>query len=590
MRVIADHLRTISFAIADGQLPSNNKAGYVIRRILRRAVRYGYTFLNFREPFINRLIPVLVENMGNAYPELVAQKQIIEKVTHEEEATFLHTLETGIKLLDQIMLKAKTSKKDSISGKEAFELYDTYGFPLDLTDLILRENELSVSKEEFDKEMEVQKNRSRSASAMETNDWVVLKEDDEEEFVGYDYTETRVIITKYRKISTKGKDYFQLVFNITPFYGESGGQAGDKGYIEANNEQIRILDTKKENNLIVHFCEKLPSKPDSHFNAVVETHLRHATECNHTATHLLHQALRKVLGTHVEQKGSLVEPERLRFDFSHFQKLSDTEIHQVEKMVNQLIRKNISLNEQRAIPIENAQEMGAMALFGEKYGDLVRVIQYGDSVELCGGTHVKSTGNIGLFKIISESAIAAGIRRIEAITADAAEQFSDEQAKMLKEIKELFKHPKDLTKAIVSLFDENSALQKQIEHFAKEKNNLLKEQLLSKVRKIGNVNAIVEKITIDSAASMKDLAFMVKDKVENLFLVLGAEFNGKANLAVMISENLVKERNLNAGIIVREIAKEIQGGGGGQAFFATAGGTKVEGIEKALEKALEMIK
>ncbi len=589
MRVIADHLRTVSFAIADGQLPSNNKAGYVIRRILRRAVRYGYTFLNFNEPFINKLLTVLIESMGAAYPELQAQRQIIEKVIHEEEASFLRTLETGIKLLDQIIGKTKAENKDIVNGKDVFELYDTYGFPFDLTDLILRENGLTVNKNEFDQEMLVQKNRSRDASSQETQDWVVLMEDDVEEFIGYDFTDASVQITKYRKVATKGKEHYQLVFHLTPFYAESGGQVGDKGYIQSDTERIEIVDTKKENNLIVHIVENLPNKLKSRFKAEVYKDKRRLTECNHSATHLLHLALRKVLGTHVEQKGSLVEPDRLRFDFSHFQKMSDEEIQKVEEAVNELIRQNNPLKENRAVPIEQAQKLGAMMLFGEKYGDVVRVIQYGDSIELCGGTHVKATGEIGLFKIVSESAIAAGIRRIEAITSSNSEQYINEQINTLKEIREFFKNPKDILKSLNSLNEENALLKKQIEVFAKEKVGALKDKLSQKVKIVNGINLIAEKVEIDSAASLKDLCFQMKDVVKNLVLVIGAELNGKANLSVMISENLVKEKNMNANTIIRELSKEIQGGGGGQAFYATAGGSKIDGIDKAISKVAQII-
>ena len=590
MRVIADHLRAVSFAIADGQLPSNNKAGYVIRRILRRAVRYAYTFLNQKEPFINTLVPILVSTMGDAYNELIQQQQIIEKIITEEEVSFLRTLDVGIKLLDKIIEQAKTANNNFISGKDAFVLYDTYGFPLDLTQLILKENGLIVNIDDFNKEMSKQKSRSRVATSIETDDWVVLLDDDVEEFVGYDYTNAEVRISRYRKIKIKNKESFQLVFQLTPFYGESGGQIGDSGYIEANGEKILIIDTKKENNLIVHITKQLPSDVNVKFKAVVNIEKRNMIKCNHSATHLLHFALRKTLGTHVEQKGSLVDDKHLRFDFSHFQKLTDEEIAKVEHIVNTKIRENIQLNERRNVPIKKAQELGAMALFGEKYGDTVRVIQFGDSIELCGGTHVKATGEIGFFKIISETAIAAGIRRIEAITSFNAEQYINKEINTLKEIVQIFNNSKDVVKNIEDVINENSQLKKKIEDFNKEKVNVLRNDLINKVQNVNGINVIAEKINIDSAASVKDIAFQLKNKIDNLFLVLGAVINRKASLTVMISETLIKEKGFHAGNIIREISKEIKGGGGGQAFYATAGGKNPDGLIKAIEKAKEKIK
>jgi alanyl-tRNA synthetase len=589
MRVIADHLRAISFSIADGQLPSNNKAGYVIRRILRRAVRYGYTFLNFKVPTINKLVPVLVENMGEAYPELKAQQTLIEKVITEEEQSFLHTLETGIKLLDQIIEKNSTKKETVIDGQTAFELYDTYGFPLDLTELILKEKGFTVNREEFQQAMEAQKDRSRSATTITTDDWVELISATDEKFVGYTNLEYKLKITKYRKIKSKEKELFQLVFDTTPFYAESGGQVGDTGYIMANDEKISIIDTKKENNLIIHLAGKLPKDPTVDFTAVVNKNNRRSTENNHSATHLLHFALRKVLGKHIEQKGSLVHPDYLRFDFSHFQKVTPEEIEKVETIVNELIRKNINLEEMHDVPMKKAAEMGAMALFGEKYGDHVRVIKFDESVELCGGTHVHSTGQIGFFKILSEGAISAGVRRIEAITAEKAEEFIRQNLNELDEIKSLFNNTKNLKQSVENLLEENSKLAKQIEEFNKEKAKLIKSELITKIEKIGEIQFIGSIVQLDSAAIIKDLSFQLKNEVENLILVLGAELDGKANLSLMISDNLVKDKKLNAGQIIREIAKEIDGGGGGQPFYATAGGKNKDGLTRAIEKVKTLI-
>jgi alanyl-tRNA synthetase len=589
MRVVSDHLRAVAFAIADGQLPSNNKAGYVIRRILRRAVRYGYTFLNFREPFIFRLADVLKNTMGEAFPELSAQQQLIEKVMKEEEESFLRTLSTGIKLLDEIVAKAKKEQAHQISGKEAFILYDTYGFPLDLTALIARENGLGIDEAGFTKAMEEQKNRSRNAAQLETGDWVEIRKIDQTEFLGYDTTEAEIKIARYRKVTQKKKSYYQLVFDQTPFYGESGGQVGDSGYIECEGAKIPIFDTQKENNLIVHLTEKLPGNPEETFRAVVNIEKRTETANNHTATHLLHAALRAVLGTHVEQKGSLVNSDHLRFDFSHFQKMTDEEIEKVEVMVNQKIRENTFREENREMPLEKAQEMGAMMLFGEKYGESVRVIKFGESVELCGGTHVAATGQIGLFKIVSESAIAAGVRRIEAITGKRAEKFVNDQIKTLKSIRETVKGSKDILAGVMNLLKENTELSKKIEAFGRERLKILKANLKSKVLAENGVNIIADQVDVDNASMLKDLAFQLKNEVENLFLVLGADIDGKPSLTVMISENLVADKGLNAGKIVREAGREIQGGGGGQPFYATAGGKDASGIQAAIEKALSFI-
>lgn len=589
LRVISDHIRTIAFAITDGQLPSNNKAGYVIRRILRRAVRYGYTFLGFRDPFMYRLIPVMIEVMGQHFPELIKQQTLIEKVVKEEENSFLRTLENGIRLLDQIIEKTKADNYKVIPGKLAFELYDTYGFPLDLTELILKEQDLVVNRKEFNTEMEAQKSRSRSATSIDTGDWVEILKDDVEEFVGYDYTTTDIRITRYRKITSKGKNLFQLVFNITPFYGESGGQVGDTGFLEANGEKTSVIDTKKENGLIVHITKELPKDPTASFKAVVSQSKRTLTANNHTATHLMHHALREILGEHVEQKGSLVNPDHLRFDFSHFQKVSEEEIAKIESIVNKKIRENIAIEIKNNIPMAEAVNMGAMALFGEKYGDLVRVIKFNDSVELCGGTHVKATGQIGLFKIISEGAISAGVRRIEAITADKAEQYINDKLNTLREIERIFKTNKNLIKNISDLISENSDIKKDLDVFRKDQLKIAKNNLKGNISVIKDVNFITEALNVQSASDLKDIAFQLKGEVENLVFITGADLGGKANLTIMISDNLVKEYDLNAGAIVREAAKEIKGGGGGQAFFASAGGKDPQGLEQAIDKAKKMI-
>ncbi len=589
MRVIADHLRAVAFAIAEGQLPSNNKAGYVIRRILRRAVRYGYTFLGFKEANIYRLIEVLKNTMGEAFPELVSQQNLVEKVIKEEEESFLRTLSTGIKLLDELMIKAKADGLKEIDGKDAFVLYDTYGFPLDLTELITRENGLGVDEKAFTVEMEAQKSRSRNAAAQETDDWVELRKIEKTEFVGYDRLEAEIRIARYRRVMQKKKTFYQLVFDQTPFYGESGGQVGDSGYLEFEGIKTPIFDTQKENNLIVHLVEKLPENPTEYFRAVVNVQRRTNIANNHTATHLLHSALREVLGKHVEQKGSLVNADHLRFDFSHFQKMSDEEIEQVELLVNQKIRENSVREENRDTPIAEAKAAGAMMLFGEKYGEAVRTIKFGKSLELCGGTHVEATGQIGIFKIVSESAIAAGVRRIEGITAAHAEKYINEQLNILKNIREMIKGSKDVLGSVTSLLQQNSELSKQIDNFQRESMKIAKATLKSKVLQENGVNIIAQKIDLDNAALIKDLAFQLKGEIENLYLVLGAEIGGKPNLTVMIADNIVEEKGLNAGQIVREAGKEIQGGGGGQAFYATAGGKKTEGLDAAIEKALSFL-
>lgn len=587
MRVIADHLRAIAFSIADGQLPSNVKAGYVIRRILRRAVRYGYTFLGFNEPFINKLIPTLVGQMGEQFPELKSQQALIEKVITEEETAFLRTLETGIRHLDTIIEKAKAEGKSQIDGKTAFVLNDTFGFPYDLTELIAREKGFTVDKDGFEKELLEQKNRSRNAAAVETDDWVELRKFDTEEFIGYDYNSADVVIARYRAVKSKNKTQYQLVFDRTPFYGESGGQVGDSGYIESESERIAIIDTVKENNLIVHITDKLPQDASANFNAVVNMEARTATANNHSATHLLHFALRQVLGTHVEQKGSLVRPEGLRFDFSHFQKVTDEEMMQVERIVNELIRRNTPLKEHRDTPIEEAKKLGAMALFGEKYGDKVRVIQFGESVELCGGTHVPATGQIGLFKLTGESAIAAGVRRIEAVTARGAEELIYSQEESLKEVKALLNNPANLSAGLKKLIDEATELRKTIDALMREKVVALKSELKAKIGEVNGTKVLAQEVTL-SPDAIKDLVFQLKGDHADLLIVIGAVNDGKPSLTVAAGDALIKDKGVNAGQIIREAAKEIQGGGGGQPFFAQAGGKNAQGIQKAISKAVEL--
>lgn len=589
MRVIADHIRAIAFSITDGQLPSNVKAGYVIRRILRRAVRYGYTFLAQRSAFMYKLIPVLTENMGKAYPELVFQKSLIEKVIKEEEESFLRTLETGIRLLDKVMANSKTAAKTEIEGKVAFTLYDTFGFPLDLTELILRENNFTVKIDEFNSEMQKQKERARNAAAIETGDWVIVNEGDSS-FVGYDQTECETIVLRYRKIIQKRDHYYQIVLSETPFYGEMGGQVGDRGHLIDLESfiSIPVIDTKKENNLTVHITYQLPLNINAPLKAIIDADARKATECNHSATHLLHEALRQVLGTHVEQKGSYVSPDALRFDFSHFQKLTKEEIHAVEEITNRNIRANYPLQEKRDTPIAEAQGMGAMALFGEKYGDTVRVIQLGTSTELCGGTHVQATGEIGMVRIVSETSIAAGIRRIEAITAKGVERLINQQQDILSDVREFFNNTPDLTTAIRKMIEENSELKKQAEAFMHEKIMNLRDQLLSEVKELNGIKVVryEGKLTADQ---VKTLAFQIRNvQAEKLYFVAGTVFEGKPSLTVLLSDDLVNG-GMNAVNIAREAAKEIQGGGGGQPFFATAGGKKADGIKEAIDKALDQM-
>ena len=586
MRVIADHIRTIAFSITDGQLPSNAKAGYVIRRILRRAVRYGYTFLGQKQAFMYKLLPVLIDNMGDAYPELIAQKTLIEKVIKEEEEAFLRTLETGIRLLDKTMEDTKAAGKTEISGKDAFTLYDTFGFPLDLTELILRENGMTVNLEEFNAEMQQQKQRARNAAAIETGDWITLKEGTTE-FVGYDYTEYEASILRYRQIKQKNQTLYQIVLDYTPFYAESGGQVGDTGVLVSEFETIEVIDTKKENNLPIHITKKLPEHPEAPFMACVNTDKRAACAANHSATHLLDAALREVLGEHIEQKGSLVTPDSLRFDFSHFQKVTDEEIRQVEHIVNARIRANIPLKEYRNIPIEEAKELGAIALFGEKYGDRVRVIQFGSSIEFCGGTHVAATGNIGMVKIVSESSVAAGVRRIEAYTGARVEEMLDTIQDTLSDLKALFNNTPDLGIAIRKYLEENAGLKKQVEDFMKEKEAALKERLLKNIQEIHGIKVIKFCAPLP-AEVVKNIAFQLRGEItENLFFVAGSTDAGKPMLTVMISDNLVAG-GLKAGNLVKEAAKLIQGGGGGQPHFATAGGKNADGLPTAVEKVLEL--
>ena len=587
MRVIADHIRTIAFAITDGQLPSNAKAGYVIRRILRRAVRYGYTFLDRKEAFMYKLLPVLIETMGDAYPELIAQKTLIEKVIKEEEESFLRTLETGIRLLDKKMEETKAAGKTVLNGVDAFTLYDTYGFPLDLTELILRENGMEADIEEFNKAMQKQKERARNAAAIETGDWITLK-DGECKFVGYDLFECEAEILRYRQIKQKNKVLYQIVLDQTPFYAEMGGQVGDTGWLIADDEKIDVIDTKRENNLPVHLVTKLPKDVTATFTAKINVKKRIQWECNHSATHLLHEALREVLGTHVEQKGSYVSPDSLRFDFSHFQKVTDEEIRKVEILVGEKIRANFPLEEHRNMPIAEAKALGAMALFGEKYGDEVRVVKYGSSVELCGGTHIPATGMIGSLRVIGESSIAAGVRRIEAVTAEGAEQFVYAQQDLIRELRALMNHMPNLAQAMKKSIEENAEMKKQIEDYIREKSMRLKEEIVAKASESNGIK-VMQFVGKANADAMKNVAFQIKAETTDSFVfVAGIIDDNKCTLMLMLSDDLVKE-GLHAGKIVKEAAKHIQGGGGGQPHFATAGGKNMEGLSIAVGAVKEAV-
>ena len=587
VRVVSDHLRAVAFSIADGQLPSNTGAGYVIRRILRRAVRYGFTFLNTKEPFIYKLVDTLIKQMGAAFPELKKEKNLITNVIKEEETSFLRTLDQGLVLLDTVIENADSK---TISGVKAFELYDTFGFPIDLTALILRERGYDLNQKEFEAALEKQKDRSRSATKIATGDWVELAQDSQEEFVGYDTLQTTVKIVKYRKVASKKEgEMYQLVFNLTPFYPEGGGQVGDKGYLEASNgEVIYIVDTKKENNLIVHFSKTLPRKPQENFKAVVDNKQRSRSASNHSATHLLHQGLRKVLGTHVEQKGSMVHSGSLRFDFSHFSKLTDQEILEVQDFVNARIKEELPLEEKRNIPYQQAIDQGAIALFGEKYADTVRTIKFGSSMELCGGTHVSNTSSIWQFIITSEAAVASGIRRIEAITGDAAKQYFIDRSTAFSALQKSLNNAQDPVKAVTSMQQQNSALQKQVAQLLKEKAKNIKGDLKNEVVQLKGVNFLTKELDLD-AAGLKDLAFELGGEIDNLFILFGSKANNKALLTCFIDKKLVASKGLDAGKIVRELGKHIQGGGGGQPFFATAGGKNPEGIALALAQVKDYI-
>ena len=589
MRVCADHLRAVSFSIADGQLPSNAKAGYVIRRILRRAVRYAYTFLGQKDAFMYKLVPVLVREMGEAYPELKAQQELISRVMKEEEDSFLRTLEKGINMLSTAMDQLKAEGKNTLDGIQAFRLFDTFGFPLDLTELICRENGFAVDEKQFDEEMQKQKERARNAAQVENGDWIVLREG-EQQFVGYDYTEYECHILRYRQVTQKKNVFFEVVLDYTPFYGEMGGQVGDTGVLVSENETIEVVDTKRENNQSIHIVKKMPAAPEADFMACVDTDKREASAANHTATHLLDYALKQVLGKHGEQKGSYVSADTLRFDFSHFQKVTDEELRAVERMVNEMIRADYPLDEHRDTPIEEAKKLGAVALFGEKYGDKVRVVRFGPSAEFCGGIHAKSTGRIGMLKITSESSVAAGIRRIEALTGKQCEEALYTLEDTLRGIRELFNNAKDLKSVIAKYIDEHESMKKNIEQFQAQAVERAKNSLLEKVKNINGVNVITAVLPIEPQAA-KDLVFKLREaKPENLLVVIGSNAHQKPLLSVMISDDLVKDRQLNAGKMVREAAKLIQGGGGGQPHYASAGGNNVDGLSAAVDKVVELAK
>ena len=587
LRVIVDHLRAISFAIADGQLPGNAKAGYVIRRILRRAVRYGYTFLGQKEAFIYRLVPTLVAEMGDAFPELPAQQKLIMKVMQEEETSFLRTLENGIKLLQGVIDETRAAGKTEIDGEKAFTLFDTFGFPLDLTELICRENGYTVDEEQFAQEMQKQKERARNAAQVENGDWVELTAGTQN-FVGYDYTEYECHIIRYRKVTQKKATYYELVLDNTPFYGEMGGQVGDQGVLVSENETIEVIDTKRENNQSIHIVRELPKQIDADFMACVDTEKRNASAANHTATHLLDYALKQVLGDHVEQKGSFVSPSTLRFDFSHFEKVSDEQLRDVERIVNDMIRQDIPLDEHRNTPLEEAREMGAIALFGEKYGDTVRVVRFGPSCEFCGGIHASSTGRIGMFKILSESSVAAGIRRIEAITGKNCEEAIYNMEDTLRALKAMFNNAKDLQTAIIKQIEEHDAMKKDLEMFKAQAVERMKQTLIERAEVIGGVNVVKAVLPVD-AAQAKDLVFKIREALpQQLLCVIGSTAGDKPLLSVMLSDDMVSERQLNAGQMVKEAARLIQGGGGGQPHYASAGGKLLEGIHAAVEKVVEL--
>ena len=587
MRVCADHLRAVSFSIADGQLPSNAKAGYVIRRILRRAVRYAYTFLGQKDGFLYKLVPTLVHEMGDAFPELKAQQQLITKVIKEEEDSFLRTLDKGISMLDKAMEELKAQGKNQLDGVQAFRLFDTYGFPLDLTELICRENGFTVDEEQFNVEMQKQKERARNAAAVENSDWEELKAG-EQQFVGYDYTEYNCHILRYRKVTQKKNEFYELVLDATPFYGEMGGQVGDCGVLVNEDETIEIIDTKRENNQSVHIVKQLPKNPAAEFMACVDTDKRNASAANHTATHLLDYALKQILGDHVEQKGSFVSPDTLRFDFSHFEKVTDEQLREVERMVNDMIRQDIHIDEHRDVPFEEAKKLGAIALFGEKYGDKVRVVRFGPSCEFCGGIHASSTGRIGFFKIISESSVAAGIRRIEARTGKECEELLYQTEDILKAVKAFFNNAKDLQGVIQKYIEEHDSMKKEIEGFQAQAVERAAKTLVEKARLVNGVKVVTSVLPMNPAAA-KDLAFKIRAAVEgSLLCVLGTHDNNKPQLSIMMSDDMVSDHGLNAGQIVREAAKLIQGGGGGQPHFAQAGGKNVDGLSAAVDKVLEL--
>ena len=587
MRVIADHLRAVAFSIADGQLPGNAKAGYVIRRILRRAVRYAYTFLDQKEAFVYKLLPVLIQEMGPSYPELPGQRELIGKVIKEEEDSFLRTLDKGISMLSDAIEALKAEKKNVLDGTQAFRLFDTYGFPLDLTELICREQGVSVDEAKFNEEMEAQKARARNAAQVENSDWVELKPG-EQQFVGYDYTEYECEILRYRKVTVKKATYFEIVLSATPFYGEMGGQVGDKGVLVSENETVNIIDTRRENGQSVHIVKEMPKDPTAPFMACVDTDLRNASAANHTATHLLDYALKQVLGDHVEQKGSFVSPDTLRFDFSHFEKVTDEQLREVSRIVNSMIREDIPLDEHRDTPLEEAKKLGAIALFGEKYGDKVRVVRFGPSCEFCGGIHASSTGRIGMFKIVSESSVAAGIRRIEAVTGKQCEEMLYSMEDGIKAIGNMFNNAKDLQGAIAKFIDEHEDLKKEVEAMKAQAAARIKAKLIEQVQNVNGVNVIKAVVPAD-AQQCKDIVFQIREAMPgSLVCALGTKVGGKPSITVMLSDDMVKDHNLNAGKIVREAAKLIQGGGGGQPFFATAGGKNPDGISAALDKAVEL--